>query len=325
MMLNLTKFMLTNTMMIGVIMTICSNNWISMWMGLEISMLSFIPLMINKKIKSPESMIKYFIMQSIASSMFLYSMIILLIGVNMNNEFLMNLSMIMKMGLAPFHNWMLLIIETMDYYVMFIMMTIMKIPPMVILIQCQNSATLTSISLMSLLFSSISCVNQSSVRKNLTYSSIFNNSLMLMSINSMNVVVLYMMIYSMSLMMTMLMMSIMKTNFVNQLMFNEFSIWMKMNFWLNMLSMGGFPSLIGFSAKMMILQEMIMKEQMILLLVVVLTSLLMIMFYTRMAFMSMMFYHTFNKWMLNLNKPVMFFMSMNLFTTPIFLTLLSIT
>nr|YP_010272368.1 NADH dehydrogenase subunit 2 [Mimotettix multispinosus]UKE80365.1 NADH dehydrogenase subunit 2 [Mimotettix multispinosus] len=320
---NSTKILLANTMMIGVIMTICSNNWISMWMGLELSLLSFIPFIQNKNSISSESMIKYFIMQSVASTMFLFSMVIMLIGVNMMNEIIMTISMLIKIGSAPFHNWVLMIIENLEYYVMFIMLTILKMPPMTIMFQINSKMLLIPI-MLSMIMSSILCLNQSSIRKTLAYSSIYNMSLVLISINTFNISMTYLILYSLTMMLLISLLKNMKINFINQLMLNEFNNFMKINLWLNMLSMSGFPPLLGFLGKMLIMQVLIQKEQFVVLTMLLLTSMLVTMFYTRMAFTSMIPFSTSKKWS-NYNKiPYYFLMTLNMMMIPLTISLTSI-
>nr|QXX99457.1 NADH dehydrogenase subunit 2 [Aconurella prolixa] len=319
---NSTKLMLTNTMMIGVIMTICSNNWVSMWMGMEISLISFIPLMNSNKINSSsEAMVKYFIIQSISSTMLLFSVICMLIGVSVTNEIILTSAMMMKMGLTPFHNWVLMVIEHLEYSVMLILLTILKLPPISIMYQI-NSKFLTFPIIMSLIVSSICCLNQSSIRKTLTYSSIFNMSLMISSINKFSLIISFLSVYSINMTFLVMMFSMMKINFINQILFNEFSTWMKLNIWINMLSMSGFPPTMGFITKLMVIQEMIKTNELILVTIMILTSLLVLFFYTRLAFSSMMISYSIKKWeflMKTNNKNYM--MTASILLTPFILTL----
>nr|YP_010431990.1 NADH dehydrogenase subunit 2 [Abrus yunshanensis]USS62525.1 NADH dehydrogenase subunit 2 [Abrus yunshanensis] len=311
MLMNSTKLTLANTMMIGVIMTTCSNNWISMWMGLEISMLSFLPFMVNKNKLSSESLVKYFIIQSVASTIFLLSVICMLIGVNMLNEMTLTMSMLIKLGSAPFHMWVLMIIETINYLPLFFLLTVLKIPPLSILYQI-NTKMLTIPIILSMLVSSISCLNQSSMRKTLGFSSIYNISLMMISINKFNVMMIYLMIYSTMMILLTNICKKMKINFINQMIFNEFSIWMKINMWINMLSMSGFPPLMGFSAKLMIIQTLMNNNEFIMVIILVLTSFLVMMFYMRLTFSSLMNLYSFKKWTLNKITSVFYLFSLNL-------------
>nr|YP_010757426.1 NADH dehydrogenase subunit 2 [Leofa pulchella]WEU77769.1 NADH dehydrogenase subunit 2 [Leofa pulchella] len=320
MMLNSTKLLMTNSLMIGVIMTICSNNWISMWMGMELSLLSFIPLMKSKSKSSSQSMIKYFIMQSVASTLFLFSVIFMLIGVNMMNEMLMTISMLIKLGSAPFHNWLLMIIESIEYLYMFIMLTILKIPPLSILYQINTNMLVIPI-VISMIISSISSLNQSSIRKILGYSSIYNMSLMMSSINNLKTTLIFILVYSINTMMVILVMKLNKINFINQIVFNDFKIWMKINVWINMLSMGGFPPTMGFLTKLLIIQNLLMNGQLLIVSILIMTSMLVLMFYTRVAFSSMMTSLTFKKWSLMYSKPINYLLVSSLLVFPMMLSM----
>nr|YP_010502888.1 NADH dehydrogenase subunit 2 [Nephotettix malayanus]UXD78665.1 NADH dehydrogenase subunit 2 [Nephotettix malayanus] len=324
MMMNSTKFLLTNTTMIGVIVTVCSNNWISLWIGMEISMLSFIPLMMSNKITSSQSMIQYFIVQSLASTMFLFSIISMLVGVNMEvNEMMMVISMLIKIGIVPFHNWVLNIIESIDYMIMFFLLTVMKLPPLTAMYQI-NSSMLTIPMLISLMVSSISSLNQSSLRKMLGFSSIYNMTLVISSISTIKISLIFMLIYSINMFMLVFMIESMKINFINQFVFNEFTFWVKMNLWINMLSMAGFPPLMGFLSKMIIIQMLISLNEIFLVSFIMMTSLLILMFYTRLVFSSMLISSTFKKWTLNFNKPLHFIMISNFLFTFSLLTMNSL-
>nr|UKE80339.1 NADH dehydrogenase subunit 2 [Melanetettix sp. n. XTW-2022a] len=320
---NSTKLLLTNTMMIGVIMTICSNNWFSMWMGLEISLLSFIPMMQTSKILSSESMIKYFIVQSVASTLMLLSISIMLIGVSMMNEFLLTTAMLIKIGSAPFHNWVLYIIETLNYYEMWIMLSIIKMPPLTIMYQTNTKFLMLPI-ILGMIISSISCLNQTSMRKTMGYSSVYNISLMLMTISKYNIMLIFMAIYTMMLAMVTNIMSKLKISFINQMVFNEKDLTMKINLWINMLSMGGFPPMMGFVSKILVIQMMISTNQPILILSIVLTSMLVMLFYMRIAFTSIMSVSISGKWMNNKMTSYYFNLILNLIPFPLMISLTSI-
>nr|ASM41878.1 NADH dehydrogenase subunit 2 [Scaphoideus varius] len=322
--MNSTKLLLANTMMIGVIMTICSNNWVSMWMGLEMSLLSFIPFMQTKNVISSESMIKYFIMQSVASTLLLLSVVIMLVvEAFMMNEMVMSMAMLIKLGSAPFHNWVILIIETMNYLTMIIMLTLLKIPPLLIMFQVNSSMLMLPI-ILGMIVGSMFGLNQSSMRKTIGYSSIFNMSLVLTSINSFNITIVYMTLYSISLFLLVNTIKYLKINFISQMILNEHNAFMKINLWINMLSMGGFPPLIGFLSKMLVIQLMLQNNEYLLTFLLVMTSMLVMAFYMRLAFTSMISYSTSKKWNNNSNFTEISMFSMNLLITPLIITLTSI-
>ncbi|RCK67899.1 hypothetical protein DT076_19060 [Desertihabitans brevis] len=77
-------------------------------MGLEINLLSFIPLIRDNKLISTEASLKYFLTQALASSVFLFATILFLLNSNkINSNFLIEIiifsSLLLKRGSAPFH------------------------------------------------------------------------------------------------------------------------------------------------------------------------------------------------------------------------------
>nr|YP_010478267.1 NADH dehydrogenase subunit 2 [Nesophrosyne haleakala]UVI59711.1 NADH dehydrogenase subunit 2 [Nesophrosyne haleakala] len=316
---NSTKILLVNTMMIGVIMVNCSNNWISMWMGLELVLMSFIPLMQNENLLSSEAMIKYFIVQSIASTMFLFSIAIMLVGDSMMtelNEIILTTSMLIKLGSAPFHSWVLMILEPLSIFPLMVMLTIMKLPPMIVMHQI-NTKMLTIPILLGMFISSVACLNQTSMRKTLGYSSIYNMSLMMIIIPSIMETTLFLTMYTMMMILLGKTIKTLKINYINQMITTNFNSWVKLTLWINMLSMAGFPPLMGFFMKMIVMQKTINENQMLMLLFLVITSSLVLLFYTRLTFTSILSFNSFKKWTL-LSKPINQFMFMlNIMMTPI--------
>lgn len=87
--------------LIGINISISSNNWLGCWMGIEINLISFLPIIIDKKrIFRSESIIKYFIIQRMGSGI-LFVSIILIMFLNIN--FVILISLIIKIGCPPFH------------------------------------------------------------------------------------------------------------------------------------------------------------------------------------------------------------------------------
>nr|YP_010478319.1 NADH dehydrogenase subunit 2 [Nesophrosyne sp. 17 GMB-2012]UVI59763.1 NADH dehydrogenase subunit 2 [Nesophrosyne sp. 17 GMB-2012] len=316
---NSTKILLGNTMMIGVIMVNCSNSWVTMWIGLELVLMSFIPFMQNMNPLSSETMIKYFIVQSIASTLFLFSISIMLVGdsmIELSNEMVLTTSMLIKLGSAPFHNWVLMIVEPMSVFPLMCMLTIMKLPPLIIL-HLVNTKLLTMPILLGMLISSVACLNQTSIRKTLGYSSIYNMSLMMILLPSMTETLFFLMMYTLMMIWLSKMIKTLKINYINQMITNDFNNWIKMTLWINMLSLAGFPPLMGFLMKMMVMQKATSENQNLVLTVLLLTSMLVLLFYIRLTFTSIISLYSFKKWTL-LTKPFNQFMfTVNILLTPI--------
>lgn len=89
-MINLiSKLIFITTLIVGSLITISSSSWLGIWIGLEINLLSFIPLIIDKKnLFTNESTIKYFLVQVFGSLIFLFTRIIYITKIYYLNLFL---------------------------------------------------------------------------------------------------------------------------------------------------------------------------------------------------------------------------------------------
>nr|YP_010363434.1 NADH dehydrogenase subunit 2 [Atkinsoniella aurantiaca]UNZ12535.1 NADH dehydrogenase subunit 2 [Atkinsoniella aurantiaca] len=293
MIMNSTKLLFNTTMIIGVMVCICSNNWMMMWSGLEISLISFLPLMISSNSLSSESMMKYFIIQSMSSSILMFGLLLLMMMMNMS-MFIMIVALLLKVGMAPFHNWVLSVVEGITYESIFILLTLMKISPLMIM--SYINLTMWIPIMLSLVLGSILGINQNSFRKILAYSSIYNLGFICSCINEMSLWLVYMLIYMFMLMCIMLMMTKLNICYLNQIMINEFSLKIKISFWLMMMSFGGVPPMLGFMSKLMLFEFIIVNNQMFILMIMLVSSLIVMFYYIRCAYMSIMFSSILMKW-----------------------------
>nr|YP_010166686.1 NADH dehydrogenase subunit 2 [Nebrioporus vagrans]QRV62777.1 NADH dehydrogenase subunit 2 [Nebrioporus vagrans] len=294
------KLIFIATLFLGTLITMSSYSWLGTWMGLEINLLSFIPLISMKNNSfSSEASIKYFLIQTMASSIFLISIIMLIMKSKMINEMflfnkimfmLINSALLLKLGAAPFHFWFPEIIEGLNWMNSLILLTWQKIAPMIILsYTINNSMFIMMIILMSTFIGSIGGLNQISLRKILAYSSINHLGWMLSSflINEM-MWILYFSIYTF---MSISIISILnKFNvFLLKQMFLMISKEYLMKFFLmmNLLSLGGLPPFLGFFPKWIIIQYLSMNNFFIIMFMIMMT-LITLFFYLRICYSSIM-------------------------------------
>nr|YP_010945299.1 NADH dehydrogenase subunit 2 [Japanagallia malaisei]WMI45366.1 NADH dehydrogenase subunit 2 [Japanagallia malaisei] len=317
---NFNMLMFFYMMVLGTVVSLSANNWLMIWTGLEISIMSIMPMISNKNFLSSEASVKYFMIQSISSSMMMLGVLLLLINSKIEYQIILTSSMMFKMGVAPFHNWILEMIESVELMVMFLLLTIMKIAPLNMLsyLMFKNNLFIC----MSLLIGSMLGLTQTSMRKMMCYSSIFNLSFILASISMNSIWWLYMMIYSTMLIMILLLMNKMNINYINQLSLNENKMSLKMNMWLAMLSMGGMPPMMGFMLKLMIIQMMMMNKEFLLSIIMIVSSTLVMFYYLRMSFISILFSASTLKWkIMNNMKSSSWIMMVNITMMPLMLTL----
>nr|YP_010010042.1 NADH dehydrogenase subunit 2 [Anoplistes halodendri]QNS38600.1 NADH dehydrogenase subunit 2 [Anoplistes halodendri] len=297
-MVNFYKILFFNTLVMGTLIAISSYSWLSMWMGLEINLLSMIPLMKDSSNLYPsESALKYFITQALASSGLLFSII-----TTMNlNEFIpqnsnyllmmmLNSALLTKAGAAPFHVWFPEVIEGLNWNNSLILLTWQKIAPMILLMY--NSKMILFLSMIvvfSTVIGGVLGMNQISLRKIMSFSSINHMAWMIASmLNSQTIWTIYFAVYT-----------IISVNII--LIFKKFNIYwvsqlnlsmnknkmMKFFFMMNFLSLGGIPPFLGFFPKWLTINNLVDNGLNLLSLILVISTLITLFFYLRLTFSTM--------------------------------------
>nr|YP_010535337.1 NADH dehydrogenase subunit 2 [Morimospasma tuberculatum]UYB77588.1 NADH dehydrogenase subunit 2 [Morimospasma tuberculatum]WEY30146.1 NADH dehydrogenase subunit 2 [Morimospasma sp.] len=295
---NLYKILFFFSMVMGTLIAISSYSWLSMWMGLEINLLSIIPLLSNSKNSYPaEAALKYFITQALASSILLMGVIL---SLNLKEFFmenssilsiLMSSALLTKMGAAPFHAWFPEVMDGLNWDLGLLMLTWQKIAPMILLYYiCSLSMFFLMIILISTLLSGILGLNQISLRKILAYSSINHISWMLASmLHSQIIWFIYFCIYSIITLNIVIIFKEFQMFYLNQL-FNllNFSKTIKFTFILNFFSLGGLPPLLGFFPKWLVINNLVLNEFYFLSILMILFTLITLFFYLRISFSTLM-------------------------------------
>nr|YP_009110198.1 NADH dehydrogenase subunit 2 [Dendrolimus spectabilis]AIW64943.1 NADH dehydrogenase subunit 2 [Dendrolimus spectabilis]ANY59885.1 NADH dehydrogenase subunit 2 [Dendrolimus spectabilis] len=283
--------------------SISSNSWFGCWIGLEINLLSFIPLISNSNnLLMSEASLKYFLTQSIASINFLFSILmkmILLKNFDLNNflSIMINSSLLMKMGSAPFHFWFPNIVEGLSWFNNFILMSWQKITPMILLSYYMNNNFLLIMMMANIMIGAIGGLNQTSLRKLMTYSSINNLGWMIFAIMiSENLWIFYFTTYSFLISIMIFMFYNLNMFFINQLFINNMKSMIKINLFINFLSLGGLPPFIGFLPKWIIINFLINNKMFLLSFIFIMMSLIMLFFYIRIIYSSLMFNYIKMKW-----------------------------
>nr|UJG45345.1 NADH dehydrogenase subunit 2 [Aquarius najas] len=329
-----TKMMALFTLILSTIMIMSSENWFSMWMGLEINMLSFIPLMEkSKNYKSSESKMMYFLIQSLSSIMFLF--MIITTPMMMINEIIMNkmniiiltMSMMMKLGVAPLHMWFINIMNKISWNNCLILMTWQKMGPMLILSNIQNNNMVINMcAIMSAMIGAIGGINQTSMKKIMAFSSVNHLGWMILCLNYDNEMwIKYLMIYSIMIIMLTTTFNKNSINFINQMNMMTKNNTEKINIMIMFLSLGGLPPFIGFLPKWIVIQSSIYEGSMTTIMILMFTSMVTLFYYMRMMSPIIMNFNMMNKWnnknnnlknfnmfkmMINLSLPLTMMMNM---------------
>nr|YP_009825412.1 NADH dehydrogenase subunit 2 [Malaza empyreus]QIU83227.1 NADH dehydrogenase subunit 2 [Malaza empyreus] len=302
--INSNKMFFIFILIFSTLISISSNSWMGCWIGLEINLMSFIPLISNSSnLLSSEASLKYFLTQSIASINFLFSILlklILLKNFEMNNliSILINSSMMMKMGSAPFHFWFPNIIEGMSWLNCFILMTWQKITPMILLSYYLNKNFLMLIMMINTIIGAIGGINQTSLRKLMSFSSINNLGWMMSSIMiSENLWMLYFCMYSFFISIMCFLFYILNIYFINQLFMFNINFLLKFMILINFLSLGGLPPFLGFFPKWTIINFMILNKLYFISFIFIMMSLITLFYYMRIIYSCILFNYLKLKWL----------------------------
>nr|YP_009487836.1 NADH dehydrogenase subunit 2 [Anopheles nimbus]AWB98927.1 NADH dehydrogenase subunit 2 [Anopheles nimbus] len=303
------------SLIFGTLMTISSNSWLGAWMGLEINLLSFIPLMNDNKknLLTSESALKYFLTQAFASSILLFSIIILMLSYNNNfiqitnfNEILILSTLLLKSGAAPFHFWFPEVMEGLSWLNNLILMTWQKIASLMLISYNFIYYFFMFSIILSMLIGSLGGLNQTSIRKLIAFSSINHLGWMLLSMmNNELLWMTYFFIYSLISISIVLLLNNFKLFYFNQI-FNisQSNSIIKFFIFLNLLSLGGLPPFLGFLPKWLVIQNLTMMNQFFILTISICLTLITLYFYLRMSYSIFMLNFQKNSWIIKNNYNI---------------------
>nr|WGM81266.1 NADH dehydrogenase subunit 2 [Cumberlandia monodonta] len=268
-----------------------SSNWLVTWIGLEINMIGFIPLMYYKTTANEsETAVKYLVPQSLGSTMFITSALISHHSDNIQS--LMPIAMCLKLGAAPFHFWFPAVMSGLSLTPAFILLTWQKIAP-IFAISSMNPTLITKIlpiAGISALWGGIGGLNQTDVRLLLSYSSIAHTGWMLASISAPSeVLTLYLMTYVMintSLFIALLQNSV---KLHKQLFPSSQKPYESFLLAITILSLGGLPPLTGFIMKLLVL--MFSEAKMIIMMTLILGAIMSLYYYLTLTFSPLLSLH----------------------------------
>nr|YP_001491558.1 NADH dehydrogenase subunit 2 [Ruspolia dubia]ABQ12048.1 NADH dehydrogenase subunit 2 [Ruspolia dubia] len=302
--LNPSKMLFISCLMLGTLISISANSWLGVWMGLEINLLSFIPLMTDQKnILTTEASLNYFLIQAFASAILLFSIISSYILSSLTFQFhidfpfltLISSALLLKWEQPPFNFWFPGTMEGLNWRNCFILMTWQKIAPM-ILLSYTNKMNLffTLIIILCSIIGSMGGLNQTSLRKLMGYSSINHLGWMIAALMmGENLWIFYFSMYS-----------FLSASII--FLFNCFEIFhyplmnnhpiITFYFFIAFLSLGGLPPFLGFLPKWIVIQYLGETNQLFVITVMVTMTLITLFYYLRITFSAILLAYFNTKW-----------------------------
>nr|YP_010944827.1 NADH dehydrogenase subunit 2 [Abraliopsis morisii]WMC20979.1 NADH dehydrogenase subunit 2 [Abraliopsis morisii] len=290
------NFLFIMIMLMGTLFTLSSSHWLTMWMGLELNLMGFLPLMnIKGKTLEAESSMKYFIIQSLSSSLLIMASIMMyyftLSWYSMFSNTLISIliifSLTLKLGGAPLHFWLPSITKKMAWLTLFLLLTWQKLAPLLMMtLMNSNTLIITTISIISTIVGSLMALNQTNLQLIITYSSISHLGWMLSSITFNNSITLVY-FFNYVLISIPLLNMLSKTSGDHLFMLTQKNNMNNLIIVSLILSLAGLPPLLGFMSKFIILLSLIQNNMIILTIIMFLGTLISLYFYLNLSLMMM--------------------------------------
>ncbi|YP_002000315.1 NADH dehydrogenase subunit 2 (mitochondrion) [Ochotona curzoniae] len=291
--------MITFTLATGTAIATFSSHWLLIWVGLEMNMLSIIPILTYKSNpRSTEAATKYFLTQATASMILMMAILLNLMYsghwtiLNPNNHippFLLTIALTMKLGVAPFHFWLPEVAQGVNLKSSLLLLTWQKIAPLSILHQIHNSLNtplLTLMGLLSIMIGGWGGLNQTQLRKILAYSSIAHMGWMTtILVYNPDIMLLNLIIYiTLTIPMFMLLIINSSTTALSLAQTWNKTPLMTAAMLTILMSLGGLPPLTGFMPKWAIINELTKNNSIILPTLMAMLALLNLYFYMRLVY-----------------------------------------
>nr|BAH86276.1 NADH dehydrogenase subunit 2 [Branchiostoma lanceolatum] len=289
-------------MSVSVLLIMSSSHWVFMWLGLELGTLAFVPILTwwHSSLEV-EATVKYFIVQAMAAAMFFFGGL-----VSTGTEYISSLNQIvgntgevmtmlvvaMKLGLAPFHYWVVDVVQGLNYIPGMVLLTWQKVPGLMVLTQLgttYNSFFLLTFGVLSALLGGLGGLGQTQVRKLLAFSSIAHlgwlvSGCVIGSLLGITYFALYV-VLSLPVFLFLHLLNAVHLNHLRMsLMFNPAS---GMLVGIGFLSLGGLPPFLGFFGKWLLLTHLVDGFLLGLAIMLIVGTLVSLFYYLRVSYLCL--------------------------------------
>ncbi len=132
-------FLFLILIILGTLFVLSSSNWLGIWLGFEMNILGFIPMVLSSSPQRRERAVKYLLVQASGSGVFLlggllnwFTMISTSMSV-LRVNLLVLIRVLLKMGIFPFYFWVPSVINGISWMGCLVLLTWQKVAPLRIL------------------------------------------------------------------------------------------------------------------------------------------------------------------------------------------------
>ena len=242
---------------------------------MEINLLGFIILLLNKNRNEPA--LKYFVVQSLGSVILISRSAITENFSLKSLQLLLSLAIFLKLGIAPLHYWLILMVESFDKLQIILILTWQKLAPLYLLFSLPSNKLTYTFIVTSLIVGACCSINELRIYLLITYSSINHAGWLLLTALSNELIrLMYITVYTIIIVTVILPLSKKQSQ----------SLWLLNNnikyiVFLNLLSLAGLPPFSGFILKWILLSEIYFFTNLIINMTLVITRIILLYFYLR--------------------------------------------
>ena len=248
------------SLVLRTLMALSRTNWILLWGAIELNLLRFIPIMLQRKNnQETEGSVKYFLAQALGSALLLISRTSLWMSFSSLPNIIpliLTTAILLKLGSVPCHFWYPSVIASISWTSCLILSTWQKLAPLSILaflLPQKNISFIIAIAGINALVGGVIGINQSQIRTIIAYSSIGHIGwiLRLLAVFKPNASIIYFAVYSAlitPLFISLWYFNIFSTKQINKIPSNR--VLLHLTTVILLLSLGGLPPLTGFIPKL---------------------------------------------------------------------------
>jgi len=277
----------------GTLIRISSFNWLYVWIGLEINLISFIPLIISSSIDiETERRLKYFLVQALGSGLLLFGSLVYInypncLILDWMSVYIILFRLIIKLGIAPFHFWLPHVMSGIRWMSCMLLSIWQKVGPLFVLSSFiyYSSFYITLVCCLRALVGGLGGINQTQIRVLLAYSSIGHMGWMFARIiYSFRLFLVYFLVYRLINISIILLIDFTSLKITNLIRVKGLRIFIIIILCFLFLSLAGLPPFLGFFPKWMVIIKLIEDQIYVLRLVLIFGSLLNIYYYLNIFF-----------------------------------------
>ena len=220
-------------------------------------------------------------------------------------------ALLFKIGAAPFHNWIINILEGISWFNSFLILTWQKIAPLFLILYCKIYVMVISpFIILSALIGAVGGLNQVSLRKILVFSSINHLAWILTTLLfNKSIIIIYYIIYFIINLNIVMIFKKYSLSYLNQIFSvnNTFYIYV---LFIIIFSLAGLPPFTGFISKWLTLELLSINNYFFLSLILILSSLITLFYYLQISYSSFL--------LINSKSKILFY-------SPVYLNILFIT